>query len=83
MSLVHKLQSGVIGKPALLAQLATYNYQLYEHRIRAEKYGPELYQYYQSKIRDLNMSIKMLQLFVDNYESLATKPKPRPNKPIY
>lgn len=71
MSLFSKVRSGQLNKDGFLRTLASYEAERIELRRNEASYGPDLFK---SKLRDIDMSISMIQLFIDKFDDIAQGP---------
>lgn len=70
MSLFKKVRDGQISIDAFERQLNAYEVERLELQRNAGQYGAELFK---SKMRDIDMSISMIQIFIDKFDEIKVK----------
>ena len=71
MSLFTKVRSGELTREGFEKSLATYLNDRVVLQRNAQRFGAELFQ---SKLKDIEMSISICELFLENFDKIAKGP---------
>jgi hypothetical protein len=74
MSMFAKIQNGELSRKAFEKQLAQYEHDKIILQRNANLFGPEMFK---SKLKGIEMSISMVELFLEKFDDIVKGPAPR------